>query len=181
MYEFLLIRHCHATGQAPDAPLSHEGVREARQLASVLNSYGVDRLVSSPFQRARDTIEPFAQAKKLALKIDDRLSERLLADPPVADWREYIRRSFDDYDSRAPGGESARDVLLRGWAAISDVLAAENNLPAFVTHGHFIALVLHSLDDKFSYSGWESLRNPDIFRVYGPSRSNFQFERLPFA
>jgi len=147
-------------------------------LAARLRDHPIDLLVSSPFRRAQETIQPFGQCRGLTLKIDPRLSERRIADPPVADWREYIRSSFTDPDSRAPGGESGREVLTRARAAIADALGSGARLPALATHGHLLALVLHNMDRSFGYSGWQSLRNPDLFRVSGTSLESCSFERL---
>jgi len=178
MIELLVIRHCESTGQEPDAPLTENGLRQAERLAVTLEDHPIDRIVSSPFTRARDTIDPLSRMRKLKLEIDPRLSERRLANPPVENWREYIRRSFAEPHSRAPGGESGFEVLERGWAAISDILNSPACLPVLVTHGHFLALVLNSLDSTFGYADWESLANPDVFRLHGPSLSNLHFTRV---
>jgi 2,3-bisphosphoglycerate-dependent phosphoglycerate mutase len=178
MPELLLIRHCESTAQEPDAPLTAEGLRQAERLSTWLEVHPVDRVVSSPFRRARETSAPLATSRGLELEIDPRLAERRLADPPVDDWREYVRRSFDDPSSCAPGGESAREVLARAWATIAEAVEHTSRLPALVTHGHFLALVLHSLDPDFGYTAWEGLRNPDVFRLWGSSLDRLGFERV---
>jgi 2,3-bisphosphoglycerate-dependent phosphoglycerate mutase len=178
MTEFLIIRHCESTGQEPGAPLTANGLRQAERLAVILKDHPIDLIVSSPFLRARDTIDPLSRLRKLKLEIDPRLSERRLANPPVEDWREYIRRSFVEPDSRAPGGESGFEVLERGWAAIRDAVNSPAHLPVLVTHGHFLALVLNSLDSNFGYADWESLANPDIFRLHGSSLTDLHFNRV---
>ena len=55
--------------------------------------------------------------------MDPRLNERILSAEPIENWQEVIRDSFDDHDLRAPGGESAREVLGRAWAALDEILA----------------------------------------------------------
>jgi 2,3-bisphosphoglycerate-dependent phosphoglycerate mutase len=168
--EVLLVRHCESTGQAPDAPLSAEGYRQAEALASRLLRSPVDLIVSSPFRRARETIEPFALRGGLQVQVDDRLAERRLASPPVPDWRDYVRRSFDEPDLRAPGGESGAETLARGRAAIDAVLAGGHRLAVVVSHGQLLSLVIDSVSSDFGYAGWASLRNPDVYRLSdGPS------------
>ncbi len=74
-----------------------------------------------------------------------------------------VRDSFDYHDLRAPGGESAHEVLARAWAALNEIIATGHSLPLVVTHGNLMALVLHSLDRTFGFEGWKSLGNPDVF------------------
>jgi 2,3-bisphosphoglycerate-dependent phosphoglycerate mutase len=82
MKRLYLIRHCSATGQAADAPLSREGQAQAERLADFLMSHEIERIVSSPFLRAQQTIEPLATRLKLEIRTDARLAERALSRVP---------------------------------------------------------------------------------------------------
>jgi 2,3-bisphosphoglycerate-dependent phosphoglycerate mutase len=161
----LLIRHCRSTGQLPEAQLTAEGTADAALLAFELDRLGVDAIYSSPFQRARDTVLPFARGKGLEIVFDERLIERRLAAADLPDWLDHIRRSFDNLDYRAPGGESLREAQLRGLAAISDIVRQGHRLPALCTHGNLLAAILGSVDAGFAFDGWAALRNPDLFEV----------------
>ena len=159
----LLVRHCQSSGQAPDAALTEIGLEQARALADFLAGRGVDMIVSSAYRRAQQSIAPFAAAAGLAVHTDPRLNERTLSDRPVENWRELIRDSFDDVDLRAPGGESAREVLERAWAGLTSILDGGFQLPLVVTHGNLMSLVFRSLDSSFGYTQWENLTNPDVY------------------
>ena len=174
----LLVRHCQASGQLPEDPLTETGFRQAEALVNFLSGMGVDVAVSSAFKRARQTIEPFAVSAGLTVRVDHRLNERRLADGPLDNWRDVIRSSFDDLDSRAPGGESGREVLERAWVCINELLDGGYNLPLAVTHGNLLSLVLNSLDPAFGYSGWESLSNPDVYLLQDSGDGRLTFERL---
>lgn len=174
----VLVRHCQATAQRPDAPLTHEGVRQAQGLAEFLADYAVDFVVTSRYRRARQTIEPYAENTGLPIHQDPRLNERVLSAEPLADWEAFIRRSFDDPDLTAPGGESARRVLRRANAALKDILDRDHGLPLVVTHGNLMALLLHSADATFGYQGWKSLTNPDVYLVRQRLDRSRLFERV---
>ena len=174
----ILVRHCEAAGQEPDAPLTVDGQRQARELAAFLSTLPVDAIVASAYLRARQSAEPVADHLHLRIEVDPRLNERNLSPAPIDTWREVVRDSFADPDLRAPGGESADDVLLRAWSVLNELLAGSPELPVVVTHGNLLALVLHSIDSDFGYAGWENLSNPDVYRVDDSGDGDINFLRL---
>ena len=174
----LLIRHCHSSGQDPDAALTEIGRKQAEALAGFLSDYPIDMIVSSSYTRAQQSIEPFAATVGLPVHLDHRLIERTLSGSPVDNWREVVRDSFGDLELRIPGGESAREVLDRGWAAIAELLDGGHQLPIAVTHGNLLSLILNSLDPNFGYDGWESLSNPDVFALKEAGDGRLVFERV---
>ena len=174
----ILVRHCQAAGQEPDAVLTAEGLAQAQGLSRFLSEYPIDFLAASRFRRARQSIEPYAAEADLPIHMDSRLNERTLSAEPVENWQAIVRDSFDDHDLRAPGGESAREVLVRAWAAMDDVIDAGHALPLVVTHGNLMALVLHSLDPAFGYGEWESLTNPDVYHLREEQPGRLAFERI---
>lgn len=174
----ILVRHCQATGQEPDAPLTDAGIQQSQALADFLAEYPIDHITTSEYQRARQTIEPFASQSDLTIHQDARLNERTLSSEPLDDWQDVVRNSFDDHDLRADGGESAREVLARAWAALDEILNADHTLPVVVTHGNLMALVLHSLDPDFGFEAWLSLSNPDVYMLRENEPGKMVFERI---
>ena len=174
----LLIRHCQSSGQDPDAALTEIGRKQAEALARFLSDYPIDMIVSSSYTRAQQSIEPFAANVGLPVHLDHRLVERTLSGSPIDNWREVVRDSFEDLELRVSGGESAREVLDRGWAAITELIDSGHQFPIAVTHGNLLSLILNSLDPNFGYAGWESLSNPDVFALKEASDGRLVFERL---
>jgi 2,3-bisphosphoglycerate-dependent phosphoglycerate mutase len=163
-----LVRHCQSTGQEPDAPLTDLGHQQAARLADVLADAGIRRIVSSPYTRARQSIEPLAVRLGLPVETDERLIERVLAGASLPDWRERIRASFDDLDVALPGGESSRVAMARAASALADVLG-QHVLPAvMVSHGNLLAALLHHLDGRPGFETWSALSNPDVFGMSLP-------------
>ncbi|HZC16550.1 MAG TPA: histidine phosphatase family protein, partial [Caulobacteraceae bacterium] len=98
MASLVLIRHCESAGQGPDAPLSETGKRDAELLICRLRALNPDVIYSSPYLRARATVQPFADRAGLPVILDDRLHERVLSAEPLDDWLDHIRRSYEDLD-----------------------------------------------------------------------------------
>jgi len=160
-----LVRHCLAAGQTPDAPLTPEGIAQARLLADLLAPLGIDRVVSSPFRRARESIAPLATRLSLPVETDDRLIERVLSPAPLRDWQAHLRRTFDDDDYCLKGGESSRTATARAVAVLDDARRHPARATVIVTHGNLLALLLRHFDGRVGFAAWESLTNPDVYRV----------------
>ena len=174
----ILVRHCQGIGQQPDDPLTDVGIQQSQTLSDFLTEYSIDHITTSEYRRARQTIEPFSQAMNLPIHTDARLNERTLSAELLDNWQDVVRNSFEDHDLRAPGGESAREVLARAWAALDEIFAADHALPLVVTHGNLMALVLHSIDPSFGFQGWKSLSNPDVYMLQRYDPSQFVFARM---
>jgi 2,3-bisphosphoglycerate-dependent phosphoglycerate mutase len=178
MLAALLVRHCESSGQAPDAPLTARGLAQAEALAHVLAQHPIDHVATSPYLRARQTVEPFAARAGLRLHVHDGLAERRLSPEPIEHWRDVVRRSFTDPEHRVPGGESGAETLARGWAALDAILRGGHRLSVVASHGQLLSLVLHSIDSSFGFAGWESLTNPDVFLLRAADSGSFRFERV---
>jgi phosphohistidine phosphatase SixA len=76
-----VVRHAHAGSRSawegPDEarPLTNKGHRQSDAIAAELAAAGISRLVSSPYRRCVDTLEPLARHLELAVESDDRLAE----------------------------------------------------------------------------------------------------------
>ena len=173
----LLVRHCQTTGQGPDSPLTRAGLEQALHLAERLSDFPIDHLVSSPYSRARATIEPFASLTGLFINIDERLAEHRLTPEPVNHWRDLVRRTFEDAEFRVAGGESGRETLERAWKAIESVLKGGYRLPLISSHGQLLGLVLNSIEPGFGYAGWCALGNPDIYLLERNDKGDYAFRR----
>ncbi|SEN45132.1 2,3-bisphosphoglycerate-dependent phosphoglycerate mutase [Amphibacillus marinus] len=168
MKKLVLIRHCQAEGQHRDSPLTNNGVNQARRIAEFFANQELrfDRIISSPYMRAIETIKPYARQFNLKIEKDVRLQERILSSQPVDDWIEVVEASFQDKDYRLPGGESSNDALKRGLDVIKEAMEdPEHEQIAIVTHGNLLTLLLSQFEEGYGFSQWRLLKNPDIFVI----------------
>ena len=76
-----LVRHAKAGSRSrwrgPDdlRPLIKAGRRQADALVTLLGSEGITRIVSSPYVRCRQTVEPLAEALRVPVDLADALTE----------------------------------------------------------------------------------------------------------
>lgn len=69
----------HWDGPDRRRPLDDVGIQQAHVLAELLGDRGVSRVLSSPYARCTQTVEPLAERLGLPVEEDDRLAEG--ADP----------------------------------------------------------------------------------------------------
>ncbi|GKU80628.1 histidine phosphatase family protein [Niallia sp. NCCP-28] len=158
-----LIRHCQANGQESDAALTELGWEQANKLADCLADVPVDRIISSPFLRAVQSLTPYAENNDRIIQMDNRLSERILSSVSYADWMEKLEATFLDMDLKFIGGESSREAMNRIAEVIEEVQKSEDSNVIMVTHGNIMSLLLNYYDKNFGFKEWENLKNPDIF------------------
>ncbi|CCH77205.1 conserved hypothetical protein [Nostocoides japonicum T1-X7] len=96
-----VVRHAQAVarsdwkGRDADRPLDARGRRRSDALVPVLAAYAIDRVVSSPSLRCRDTLAPYAISASVRMRLRRALSEEgFEADPTGAEarTRKEIRR-----------------------------------------------------------------------------------------
>ncbi|GAP97839.1 histidine phosphatase family protein [Leptolyngbya sp. NIES-2104] len=176
-----LVRHCQATGQEPDAPLTEIGKQQAIALADWLSEVPIERIISSPFSRALQSITLLSERLGLAVEADERLVERMLSPVPLDDWRESLAKTFIDLDLSFEGGESSRTAMMRGVAVVHQAIQQTTHPVVIVTHGNLMTLILKHFDEQIGYAEWERLQNPDVYCIEFRSKGDGveRVERVP--
>jgi|SRR5215213_8272072 len=162
----LVLRHGQSQSNAdpraaalPEAEgdrLTEQGHAQAAAAARWLSDRAIDRLITSPMRRARQTTAPIAAATGLTPEIDEgihelRESDEYLELPPeeqkLRRWSVWMSEHGDDPDWAPPGGESFNTVLGRvtAFKARLEALGADETV-LVVSHGIFTRFFLvHSL------------------------------------
>lgn len=165
MKTLYIVRHCKAEGQEANSPLTPEGVAQSHCLADLLANADIERIISSPYTRATQSITPLSQRLNLAVELDTRLVERVLCSDSRPDWQEHLAASFSDLDLCLEGGESSREAMQRAVAVVTDIQRHASQNTLLVTHGNLMTLLLKHFDDSIGFAQWHALSNPDVYRV----------------
>jgi predicted acetyltransferase len=177
MKKIYLIRHCEAEGQPAEASLTDNGFKQAEHLSEFFRGIPIDRIISSPYKRAVQTVEPLAQRINLEIEKNDLLTERILSSQNLSDWLEKLRATFDDQDLKFEGGESSSEAKERILTVIEEVLNSEELNTIIVTHGNLLSLLLNHYNHHFGFEEWRGLRNPDVF-LLKIENGTITYERL---
>lgn len=175
--QIYVIRHCEAEGQPFEAQLTENGLKQALNLSEFFSNIKIDKVISSPFKRAIQSIEPLAQRINAEIVLDERLSERVLSTENLPDWFEKLRATYDDLDLAFPGGESSQMAMNRIVAVVNEVFNSNADNCIIVTHGNIMSLLLKFFNNNFGFNDWRKLSNPDVFLLKNENMK-ITYERL---
>lgn len=125
MTTFHLVRHAEKAGgdvlagRTPGVHLTAHGREQAKKIAAALGGGRVDRIFTSPLERAVETAAPLADAKRLAAASNVALHEMDLGEwtgrRPADLEGDQVFARFNRFRSgiAAPGGESMLEVQAR--------------------------------------------------------------------
>lgn len=178
--KFYLVRHAHADWSPDDdRPLSARGHRDALRVADTMDSFPIHRVISSPYRRAVQTVEPLANRKHLKIEKRGAFRERELGSYSTATFDEAVRLTWEDPNFAHPGGETHRGAQIRGVGGIQKLLDERVEGPLVIgTHGNLLALILNHYNPSLGYAFWQALTMPDIYYLEVAESGEVRIERI---
>ena len=105
-----------------DVPLTEIGQQQARLLAESAIDKGIDVILSSPLQRARQTAQAVSDAIGVPIQIDDRLVEMDFGSyDGTSRFGEEFQWVRAQMPIRFPGGESGFDLAYRVYSLLYEI------------------------------------------------------------
>jgi broad specificity phosphatase PhoE len=139
-------------------PLSELGRQQSEALAAALVKLPIEAVYSSPLERAFETARPVAEALDLPVRTEPRLME----------INAGIFQGKDEPDFVIPGGESRRQLMERGMAALEAIRSTDFDEVVVVAHGGVLTAALKGL------LGVPAERNP--FNLFNASISHVRWD-----
>lgn len=180
-HRFFLVRHAQADWQPDETrSLSHQGRVDAERIADILASEPVVAIYSSPYRRARETVEPLARRLGMVVEEMADLRERSLGTDWESDWEATIRSTWENFSLAYPeGGETNAEALKRARRAYLELSKRHRDEEIVVaTHGNLLVLMLRLLDPTKGFDFWRRLSQPDIYRLDVDGSGAFELQRL---
>ena len=140
--EVYFIRHAQADNTVRDGrirPLTPKGINDAEKLPDIFKNISVDRIYSSPFKRAIDTVTPIAEALQKNITIIEDFRERRSDSIQTIPMPKLIKMQWNDFTYTLSDGECLHEVQRRNIDALNRVIA-ENNQKRIIIGTHGMAL-----------------------------------------
>ena len=161
--------------------LTEKGREDARHTAETLKSSGIDLIITSPFQRTRETAQIVANTIGLDaphVLVDERLHELhhgVFSGRSIPEYDSLYNTRIETFSDAPEGGESFADVKRRMGNFIYDIEAKHSNKRILIiSHGHPLSF-LESAARGFSLNEtFTALHSPNYLQ---PAASR----ELPFV
>lgn len=164
------ILNAQGVNQPHDAQLSEEGIRQAKALGGKLADTPIDLIISSPFERAKQTANIIAQIREQNVRFSDHFTElkrpsiienKRRDDPNVVEIKRLLQEHMHNPHWKHSDEETFFEFKARGLNALDELtsLHAENVL--VITHGLTIILLfgLMLFGDELTPSEYLKLQN----------------------
>jgi 2,3-bisphosphoglycerate-dependent phosphoglycerate mutase len=158
-----LIRHAEPDFSIHDdreRPLTIKGKESCSRVIEYLEDKNITRIFSSPYRRAVDTVQGFADTCGLMIELIEELRERAVDTVWIENFTQFVHNQWMDFDYKLEGGESLRQVQSRCITALEAILSKnpEGNL-VVGSHGTAISTIIHYYDRDYGEEHFNQIRS----------------------
>lgn len=140
--------------------LTEQGLRDRMMVVETLKDVSIHAVLSSPYKRAVDTVQPLAGQRGLTVLTDADFRERKVGDGWLEDFTAFAKRQWADFDFALEHGESLRQVQARNVAALERVLEQYHGKTIVIgSHGTALSTLVEHFAPGFGYEGFDRIRN----------------------
>ncbi|WP_109529283.1 MULTISPECIES: histidine phosphatase family protein [Nocardia] len=169
-----LVRHAQSVPPTPNGPteyqrpLTEEGRTQANQLADSLADLNPGVVMSSPYLRAIQTLEPSARQWNLPIHTDQQLREWDSGIEPTPHYERLYEQSWARPRWARPGAESLHELTERAVQTLTDII--EEPPPGcrviIGSHGTFISRALIGLGfPGIDWAFQQAMPMPAVYRL----------------
>lgn len=161
MIKVYFVRHAESDYSIHDdynRPLTRKGMSDSEKITDLLINKNINRIFSSPYKRAIDTIAHLADKTSLNINIIDNFRERSIGEW-IEDFNSFSRKQWEDFNYKTQNSESLKEVQKRNVAALMEILKAyDNENIVIATHGTALSTIINYYNNDFGYEDFEKLR-----------------------
>lgn len=139
--------------------LTEKGLADRMKVVDLLGNLPIDAVLSSPFKRAVDTVQPLADRLGLLVETDADFRERKIGDGWLKDFTSFAQCQWADFDFALEHGESLQQVQQRNVAALERLLRRFSGQTVVVgSHGTALSTLIEYYRPGFGYQGFNRIR-----------------------
>jgi 2,3-bisphosphoglycerate-dependent phosphoglycerate mutase len=165
------VRHAeslYVKGSEQSRGLTPLGLINSTKIKDILIEEEIDVLISSPYERAIQTIRELSIQLNKEILLKEDLRERQLSGEEhlITDFIEAKRRLFEDPSFSFPGGESSEQAQGRAVKVLQEIIGEFDGKRVVIgTHGDIMTLMMSYFDTRYDFEFWKSTTMPDIYKL----------------
>ncbi len=139
--------------------LSEKGLKDRTLVTEFLRDKQIDAVLSSPFKRAVDTVQDFAEKHGFEIEVVEDFRERRIDNCWLEDFKGFCKKQWEDFNYKLSDGECLQEVQTRNITALKDVLKRYEGKNLVVgSHGTALSTIINYYDKSFGYTQFEEIR-----------------------
>ncbi|MCR8968136.1 histidine phosphatase family protein [Streptococcus zalophi] len=140
--------------------LTRKGLQDSKLVTMFLKDKAIHSIYSSPYKRAIETIENFANQQQMTITTETLFRERKIDDVWIEDFNQFSKRQWQDFNYKLHNGESLNDVSRRMLIGLDKILKNEKgNTIVIASHGTAISSLIHHFSKNFTYHSFEQIKS----------------------
>ncbi|WP_010296242.1 histidine phosphatase family protein [Clostridium senegalense] len=163
MTKIYFVRHAKPDFKILDdltRPLTDEGLKDSESLCELFKNKDINKVYSSPYKRAIDTVLPVAQMLNLEINIVEDFRERRICNKWLDDFDSFAKNQWKDFNYKIEDGECLLEVQQRNINALKNILRENNSNNIIIgTHGTALSTIINYYDVTFKYEHFERIKN----------------------
>ncbi len=158
-----LVRHAEPNYHNHDdlsRELTEQGLKDSLKVTAFLKDRGIDKIYSSPFKRAHDTVKDLANYLNLPITLEDDFRERRIDSVWIDDFGQFSKRQWQDFNYKLSDGESLTEVQCRNISALEKLITENPNKNLVIgSHGTALSTIVNYYQPNFDYTTFSQIRH----------------------
>lgn len=174
------VRHAESPyieGMERTRGLSDKGKLDTLKINEILKDEEIDLFISSPYERAIQTIKGAAGTNEIILF--EELRERDIGQIKDMNFMEAKLKVYKDINFSFSNGESTIYAQRRAVKVIENILNENMGKKIVIgTHGDIMTLIMNYFDNRYDFEFWELTSMPDIYKLEFEEQKLIEVVRL---
>lgn len=162
MTTVFFVRHAEPNYQNHDdasRELSLKGLADRKLVTEFLSNKLVNKVFSSPYKRAIDTIKDFTDKYNHQIILIDDFRERKVGNQWISNFSKFSAEQWSDFDYKLEDGESLKETQTRNVNALNKILKQNKDKTIVVgSHGTALSTIINYFDKSFAYSDFKKIQ-----------------------
>lgn len=163
MNKIYFVRHAKPDFSVHDdltRPLTDKGIIDSKNICEFLKEKSINKIYSSPYKRAIDTIKELAQNLNIKIEVVDDFRERKISNIWIEDFNKFSKSQWENFEYKLNDGESLNEVQSRNIKALHKILNENSNQNIVIgTHRTALSTIINYYDKTFDYLSFTKIKD----------------------
>lgn len=163
MNKIYFVRHAKPDFSVHDdltRPITDKGIIDSKNICEFLKEKSINKIYSSPYKRAIDTIKELAQNLNIKIEVVDDFRERKISNIWIEDFNKFSKSQWENFEYKLNDGESLNEVQSRNIKALHKILNENSNQNIVIgTHGTALSTIINYYDKTFDYLSFTKIKD----------------------